>query len=155
MAGLYSNIVFETAGISWGTGAEKTVLQIIAPTNHRLVVQAMMIGLRGTSGLDVAPRIRIRRQTNAGTGGTAVTPVKRDSTDDETLQVTAFRGLYSGEPTSGDLLESWAINPLQHFKWWPDPEIGGIVVPGGTRLGLTIEWTTADYSLNAQITVEE
>lgn len=139
MAGV--GFVAATAEITSGTAAI-TLLQIVAPTNQRLKVREVSVSGKGVSNTGTPGKVRVLRQTSAGTMS-ALTPVKWDSTDDETLQVTA-QHTATAEPSAGNVLMIEEMHPQTGFCWQA-PFGGEIIVPGGTRLGVEI---TLDASIS-------
>ncbi len=132
----------QTAEIATGVAA-KTLLQIVAAANHRVIVKEVSISFKGVSPTDAPILARVLRLTTAGTMS-ALTLVKNNSSDDETLQTTGLHTA-SVEPTAGDVLISEEIHPQTGFLW--QATFGGeIVVPGGTRLGIDV---TAGTSVSA------
>jgi hypothetical protein len=134
-------------GIATGT-ALKTLLQLVAAANHRVVITEIGISFHGVTPTDAPILVQAMRQTTAGTMS-AATPVKRNSTDDETLQTTA-QHTATVEPTAGDVLKQWAIHPQGGLVYQPAPG-EEIVVPGGGKLGITV---TAGVSINADVYVD-
>src|SRR6187200_1914628 len=88
-------------GVVTGTAA-KTLLQLVAAANHRFVVKEIAVSFAGTSATDPPVLIEVLRQTTAGTM-TALSPVKANDADEETLQTTAQHTAIV-EPTAGDIL---------------------------------------------------
>lgn len=130
MAGLKCAAVAPDVSLSAAT--TKTVLQITAPTNQRLMVTQAKIWFHGVAPTDTPVQVRILRQTTAGTG-TSTTPVKND-VGSETIQSTAARN-FTVEPTAGDVLEHMRIHPQSGIPIiYPITE--EIPVPGGGRLGI-------------------
>jgi hypothetical protein len=127
-----------------GTTA-KTALQIVAPANHRVLIEEVGIFFDGTSVSAEPVVVEVLRQTTAGTMS-AATPVKRNSADDETLQTTA-QHTATVEPSAGDILDVWEIHPQSGWeKIYP---LGReIQVPGGTRLGIRL---TAPANVNCLV----
>jgi hypothetical protein len=127
------------SGIGLVASTWKTVGQIIAPANQRVLVWGWRLGLAGTVTTDPPVGVRLVVQTNAGTGGSSVTPVPLEDEMTETIQTTALAGPTSGtwgaEPTTGNLIKYLdTIHPQGRI-----PEIfllKPIVIKGGTRLGL-------------------
>ena len=132
----------QTAEITTGV-AKKTLLQVVAAANHRVLVKEISVAFKGTSPTDAPILVRILRQTTAGTMS-ALTPVKNNSADTETLQTTA-QHTATVEPTAGDVLMSEEVHPQTGLLW--QATFGGeIIVPGGTRLGIDV---TAGVSVSA------
>lgn len=131
MAGVNGELV--TGEVQTGT-ALKTILQLIAAANHRVLVQGFGIAFKGVSNTDAPVWVRVLRQT----GGTlsSLTPSKRNSSDDETLQTTG-KHTATVEPTPGNVLWSGYVHPQNsHTEWFPFGE--ELVVPGGGILGLEV-----------------
>lgn len=134
------------AGIGWRTnsgetslsaGVAKTALQVVAPTNQRLLITKFSICFKGIVSTDTPVKVRVLIQTSAGTSS-AGTVNKCNVSDDETLQTTS-RKTFTGEPTNAgdgseevDFLE---IHPQAAFIH--DFPLGREwIVKGGTRLGV-------------------
>jgi hypothetical protein len=140
MAGVRGKLV--TPEIATGTAA-KTLLQLIAASNHRVILKGFGVSFKGVTTTDPPVFVRLLRQTTAGTG-TTNNPVKVNSSDDETLQTTGTRAM-SAEPTASDVLWSGEVHPQNaHAEWFPWGE--EIVIPGGGRVGLEV---TSSVSVSA------
>lgn len=83
----------------------KTVLQILAATNQRVVVTALrFLGKQAAGGTDAPVKVKLTRSTaNFGTGTAQTagsgTYAKNDPSDSETVQ-TAVATNFTAEPTS-------------------------------------------------------
>ena len=91
----------------------KTVLQLVAPANHRLKVKSWGVFFDGTSATGEPVQVELMRQTTAGTM-TALTLRKTDDSIAEALQATAQHSA-TAEPTSGDLLMAAEVHPQSGF----------------------------------------
>jgi hypothetical protein len=143
MSGVRWNVV--SPSISTGTSL-KTLVQVIAASNHRILVEELNISFDGISNTAQPIKVEVLRQTTAGTV-TALTPVKGHDGDDETLQITAGHTA-TAEPTAGDILEIFFVHP-QGGRDWQAPFSKPFVVKGGGRLGVRV---TAAASVNAVVT---
>jgi len=133
MAGLRFAAVQEE--ISTGSGAWKTLVQVVAASNHRVKVEEIIISFKGTSNTATPIRVDILRQTDAGTAS-ALTLVKLDDSAGETLQTTAQHSA-SVEPSAGDVLASQYIHPQGGSHW--QARFGGeYLIGGGDRLGVRV-----------------
>lgn len=149
MAGVLGRV--PSGEVSLTAATAKTVLQIVAAANHRVKVNGIHIALKGIVVTDTPVKVRVLRQTTAGTMSPG-TPVKNNSADDETLQTTALVNA-SAEPTAGDVLETFEIHPQTQYRCFY-PLGQEIIVPGGGRLG--IELTAAqNQTATAGIDFEE
>lgn len=131
------------AGVASTTSA-KTVLQLVAPTNQRLRVTRLLLGLHGTSATAEPVLVELVRQSTAGTS-TAVTPVARNALGTETVQATAVKDC-AAEPTTVGVVYRTSLHPQASLELPLD-----LVVAGGTRLGLRL---TAAATVNADATFE-
>jgi hypothetical protein len=117
----------------------KTVLQIKAPANQRLVIKRLeVMGKQPAGGTDTPSKIRLTRSTaNFGTATGAATTDKNNPSNGETLQGT-YGYNFTAEPTSPtDAGRTWEVNPqlgviddLVQDKW--------IEVPGGQAINVEI-----------------
>lgn len=130
MADLFGAALTTAVALTGGTA--KTALQIVAPSNHRVKVTGWAVYFDGTNSVAVPIRVRVLRQTTAGTM-TALTPTKtalRAETLLTTAQMTA-----SVEPGAGDVVDSAFVHPQQGYevKFAPGQEI---TLGGTDRLGI-------------------
>jgi hypothetical protein len=121
--------------VSLSAATAKTVLQLVAPANQRLIIKRLSIFGKGTGTNDVPVRFRVLRQTTAGTMS-AGTVVKNNDSDDETLQATSLINA-SAEPTAGDVVLFGEVHPqsgyVEVFAYGQE-----LVVKGGGRLGVEL-----------------
>jgi hypothetical protein len=133
----------QTAEVALSAGVAKTVLQVVAATNHRVLIEAFNISFDGVSPTAEPVLVEVVRQTTAGTMS-ALTPVKLNTADDETLQATA-QHTATVEPTTTDVLFRQDIHPQTGWKEFR-PLGKEWVVPGGARIAVRC---TAPASVNA------
>ena len=124
----------QTAEIATGTDP-KTLLQLLAAANHRVVIKEWSISFKGTSNSASPIPVRILKQTTAGTMS-ALTLVKINKDDDETLQVTG-QHTASAEPTAGDVLMTVLVHPQVGYTWQA-PFGGELILTGAEYLGIEI-----------------
>lgn len=122
-----------TAEITLTAATAKTVLQLVAASNHRVKILEWGVYFSGVSVTAEPVVVTLMRQTTAGTMS-ALTPAKVDDSLAESIQTTA-QHTATVEPTSGDVLERKNIHPQAGYeKIYP---LGGeIKVGGGDRLGI-------------------
>jgi hypothetical protein len=118
-----------TAQVATGTSA-KTILQLVAASNHRVLIPRISISFEGVTPTDPPIQVVIRKQTDAGTAS-ALTLVKDNDNDDETLQTTA-QHTATAEPTGSDSLETRLVHPQG------SRDFGPFVLPGGDRIGVVV-----------------
>jgi len=140
MAGIRAVAV--TGEVATGT-SQKTLLQIVAASNHRVLISEIAISFRGTSNTAEPIEVEIARQTTAGTMS-ALTPEKMNESDQETLQTTA-QHTATVEPTTGNTVLRENVHPQGGYTWQA-PFGGELVVEGGNRLGVMV---TAGADVNA------
>jgi len=134
-----------TAAIATGT-ALKTLLQLVGASNHRVAVRSIAISFDGVSTTGVPILVEVLRQSTAGTMS-ALTPVKANDSDAETLELTA-QHTATAEPTAGDVVASMLVHPQsRHVFYFNPPQ----VIKGGGRLGVRV---TAAVSVNAVVMAE-
>lgn len=134
-----------TPQIATGT-ALKTILQIVAAANHRVIIPAFSVSFEGITPTDAPIQVDVQRQSSAGTGpGGALTLVKDNDSDDETLQTTAQygpSGTWTVEPTAGDVLARKLVHPQGRADFGP------FVIKGGGRLAVVV---TAPVSIDCTV----
>lgn len=151
MAGI--RFTCQTQQFTTGT-SELCVLQILAAANHRVKVREFSVSFTGIVNTDAPILCQLLRQSDAGSGGDALTPQKMDPTDDETIQTSALENLDgSAVPTETSELISEEVHPQGGYTWQA-PFGGEIVVPGSGRLGINV---TAAVAVNcvARMVCEE
>jgi len=131
--------IAEVNGVSTGTSI-KTLIQLVAATNHAIDVVEVGIGFHGTNNTNAPILVQLTRQGDAGTSS-ALTSVKADDSVGDTLDTTA-RDTFTGEPASNtDVLRSWSVHP-QTSMVYQLHDLAGVTVGAGDRLGLRV--TAAD-----------
>lgn len=135
-----------TAQIATGASA-KTLLQIVAVANHKVLLDEISISFNGVSNTAEPIKVDVLRQTTAGTM-TALTLVKDPDDWDETIQTTA-QHTATVEPTAGDVLMSEHVHPQQGYTWQA-PFGREIAIGGGDRVGIRV---TAAASVSAIVRV--
>lgn len=141
-----------TNPIATGTSA-KTLLQIVAASNHGVVIDEWSISFAGTSNTATPIRVDVVRQTDAGTMGTSASTIVKDPDDtDETLQTTR-QDTSSSEPTTTDILFTEHVHPQTGYTWQA-PFGRGIKIGGGDRLGIRVT-AAADVNAVCRVAGEE
>ena len=77
-----------TAEIALTAATAKTIMQLVAASNHRVKLLEWGVYFDGTSTTAEPVQVRLLRQTTAGTMS-SLTPTKNDDSLAETLQTTA------------------------------------------------------------------
>jgi hypothetical protein len=94
-----------TDPIATGTST-KTLLQLVAASNHAILIDEWSISFDGTSNTAQPIRVDVLRQTTAGTMGIGASTIKFDpDSPAETIQTTR-QDTATAEPTAGDILTS-------------------------------------------------
>lgn len=122
------------SGITTGTSA-KTLVQLIAAANHAVLLDDIEVAFNGVSATAEPIRIRVLRQTTAGTA-TSLTLVKDPDDAAETLQTTASHTA-TAEPTAGDVLLETYCHPQTGWSW-SVPRERAIKIGGGDRVGIEV-----------------
>ena len=142
-----------TGEVALSAATAKTVLQLTAPTNHRVKILGYGVFFDGTSTTAEPVEVVLQRQSTAGTM-TSLTPAKLDDSLAETLQSTA-QHTATAEPTSvsNGTLDVIEVHPQQGYeKLYPlgqEPIIGG-----GDRVGI-ICTAPATVNVRAKLIFEE
>lgn len=122
-----------TAEVALSAATAKTVIQLVAPTNQRLLMEKWGIYFDGVSPTAEPVQVRLVKQTTAGTMS-ALTPVKRGDPGAETLQATA-QHTATAEPTVTDVYDVKEIHPQTFYEFlWPSGKEQPVA--GGTRIGI-------------------
>ena len=123
-----------TAEIALTATTTRTVLQLVAAAQHRVKVSGWGIAFDGTSTTAEPVQVEVVRQTSAGTM-TALTIVKINESDAETIQTTAQHSATSTEPTTTDIIDAMEVHPQQGFeKLLPLGQ--EFIIKGGNRLAI-------------------
>ena len=86
-----------------------TVLQVTAPANTGITVRGFGISFDGIDGSEEPIRVKIARQTTAGTGGVAGFIGKLNNEDGRTTQSTVLQDIDTTSPTDGDILRKYFV----------------------------------------------
>lgn len=140
MAGII--VDFNSGEVSLTATVAKTVLQIAAAAHHRVKLLKACLSGKGIVVTDTPMKVRILRQTDAGTMTTGTNDVHRtvrDRSVDETLQTSVFINA-TAEPTPAGVHEMLELHP-QNMVMWYYPTGQEQIIKGGDRLGF--EFTAA------------
>lgn len=136
--------IAQTAEVALAAATAKTVVQIIAPTNHRVKILRWGVFFDGISGTAEPVQVALCRQSTAGTMS-ALTPVKADDSLAETLLTTAQYNA-TVEPTTGDVLDSVEVHPQSGYEIiYPLGQ--EMIIGGADRVGIVC---TAPATVNAR-----
>lgn len=126
--------VAATNSVALSANVAKTVLQVIAPANHRVKILGWGAFFDGVSATNTPVRIRLQRQTTAGTMS-ALTPTKTASRAESLLVIAQFNA--TAEPSNSDIIEQATCHPQQGYevKFAPGQEL---IIEGGGRVGIEI-----------------
>lgn len=139
-----------TGKISTGT-SKKTVMQVVAASNHAVLIDELSISFDGVSVTGTPILVEIARQTTAGTMS-SLTPVKDPDDAAETLQTT-MQHTATAEPTEGDVIMSEQVHPQSGYTWQA-PFGREIKIGGGDRLGIVVT-AAADVNAVARVSGQE
>lgn len=124
--------VAKTAEVALAAATAKTIVQLVAPTNHRVKLLRWGVSFDGTNATAEPVTVRLLRQTTAGTM-TSLTPVQVRPVA-ETIQATA-QHTATVEPTAGDVLDIQDVHPQTGYDYTFTPG-QEIVLAGGGRIGI-------------------
>lgn len=144
-------LIADTEGeIALTAATAKTVLQLVAASNHRIKILSFGVFFDGVNVVGEPVQVRILRQSDAGTMSSA-TP-RKIGVYSETLQTTAQKTA-TAEPSAGDVIDVFEVHPQNGYeKYWPLGQ--EIIVAGGGRIG--IECTAPEaVNVRAKFTAEE
>jgi hypothetical protein len=137
---------FTKSGISTGTSI-KTLIQIVAASNHKILIDEISISFAGTSNTAAPILVQVARNTDAGTMS-SLTGAKDPDDWDETMQTTG-QHTATAEPTQGTVIIDEYVHPQTGYTWQA-PFGKAIAIGGGDRLGIAV---TAGASVSAAVRV--
>jgi hypothetical protein len=143
MAGLRFSAGTEGTEVALTAATERTIIQVLAATNVRLLLHEFSISFDGVSATAEPVQVRLVKQTTAGSGSSAVTLRKHDSSKTETLQATAIKSPTS-EPTLDYAIKTWEIHPQAGMVY---PFRLPLDLAGATRYAITAK---APATLNCE-----
>lgn len=117
--------------------ATKTILQVLAPADRSISIHEVSMSFDGADATAVPIQVELVTQTDAGSGGTGVTPNKLDRPDGGTIETSALSGPTS-EPSLGDILKTWFIHPNGGALLYVVPEPEKFRLADGQRLALRV-----------------
>lgn len=143
--------IAQTPEVALTAETAETVLQLAAPSNHRVKVLRWAVFFDGTSGSAAPVEVILVRQTTAGTM-TALTPKKLDDSLSETLQTSA-QHTATAEPTATDVVDMIEVHPQSGFEII-FPLGQEVIIGGGDRLGIKCT-APAAVNVRAKMVFEE
>lgn len=124
MSAIFGSAV--TAEVALTAATAKTVLQVKAPTNHRVKILGWGVFFDGVSSTAEPVVVRLLRQTTTGTMS-ALTPGQVVPVAESILTTAAHTATV--EPTAGTVIESLEVHPQQGYEKMysqgQEPVIGG------------------------------
>ncbi len=122
----------------------ETIMQILAGTNHRVVIAGADISLQGTTPSNAPVIFDFLVQTTAGTAGSGATTVAevlqdRGQDEDPELTITCYDGSGAAEPTASSVIAEFSIHEQGTFPWRPEKPI---IVKTAERVGLRYKRAT-------------
>lgn len=143
-----------TAEVVLTTGT-KTILQVGAPANHRIVIKGFQMSFDGVSSTAGVLLVELVTQTTGTQSATAATAFKDVMGTTEAVQTTGLFN-FSAEPTLVNTVRSYNVVPQTGYEraFAPDEDIE---ISGGTRLGLRVTGYAGSTAVNvaAHLSVEE
>lgn len=137
-----------------GSGvAAHALMQLLAAAHHRVHIHELSVSFRGTNATHAPALVEIVRYSDAGTS-VALTPVKLNSGDNETIQTTARKTFTGTEPVATDILFSELITPNGGGYTWGGGNAGPLVLIGGERIGVRVT-SANDTPVNVRAVCEE
>ena len=152
MAGLAFKV--KSGEVALASGVAKTVLQVKAPANQRVLIKEVRImGKQAAGGTDSVVKVRVTDSSaNFGTAGSTPTPTKNNLGDPETVQTTAGAS-FSAEPTSPtDCGLEWEVQPQSAII---EPLMIPIVINGGHAKNFELTAPSGTPTLEVQVDCEE
>lgn len=133
-----------------------TLLQLVTPATRRAKLLEAWVSMTGVTPADTSVLVQLIRQTTTGTMS-AATPILIDPADPASL-CTGCQKIATVEPTSGDVLRSWYIDPTKStFPYrLPMSDIDGamIAMAVSTKLGLCLTPLTQVTAAKARATMD-
>lgn len=141
-----------TTEIALVSGTAKTLVQIAAPTNHRVKVVRWGVFFDGVSVSAEPASIRLLRQTSSGTMS-ALTANPLDDSLAETLQTLAQSNA-TAEPSAGAVVDTIEVHPQTGYEMiYPLGQ--EVIVGGGDKLGIECTLNSNGVNAKAKLIFEE
>jgi len=141
-----------TSEILLTSGSAKTLVQIAAPSNHRVKVVRWGVFFDGVSVSAEPASIRLLRQTSSGTMS-ALTANPLDDSLSETLQTLAQYNATS-EPSAGAVVDTLEVHPQTGYEIiYPLGQ--EVIVGGGDKLGIECTLNSNGVNAKAKLIFEE
>ncbi len=115
----------------------RTLFHVLAPTNHRITIWGLDIGMKGSTPATAPVPLDWCIQSTAGTGS-ALAPQYQDRGIDDAKLATLTKD-FTAEPTFGAILIEFPMHQQAVVLWRPPYPI---IVKGGERVGLRYKSAT-------------
>ncbi len=137
----------EDSAISLAAATTKTLVQLVAATNHGITIVSFGVGFNSIAAGDEPIQCRLQIQTSAGTSGASTKINHRNHALDghETFDTTG-RDLFTVEPSKDTNFPTRLIHPTSGFEIWY-PEGGPIEIGSAERIGLEVISGTLNITL--------
>lgn len=145
MAGMMFTASKSAVALSAATA--KTVVQVVAATNHAVRVWGLSVSFNGVSNTDEPALVQLVRQSDAGTAS-ALTPQKKNDSDGDTIDATA-QHTATVEPTGSTVVWEGYCHPQTGLSEFFN-EKTAIHIGAGDRIGVKV---TAPDAVSCTVTV--
>ena len=142
----------QTAKIALAAASPRTVLQIQAPSNHRVRILGWGVFFDGATASAVPAEVRVLRQTTSGTMTSGAPKEVLTPSISETPQVSTYYNA-TAEPAAGGGLDMVMCHPQQGYevRFPPGQEP---IIEGGGRVGIEVT-APAVVNVRAKFIYEE
>ena len=128
----------QDSGISVVAETAKTLVQLVAGTNHGITIVAWGVGFNSVAAADEPIACRLQIQTSAGTSSASTQIDHRNHALDgnETID-TAGRDAFTVEPSKDTNFPTRLVHPTSGYEIW-FPEDDEIKIGSAERIGLEV-----------------
>jgi hypothetical protein len=124
-----------------------TVCQLLAATNHGIRLAEIHVAFAGTNNTHVPIKVDLMLQSDAGTGGDAVTIEHADQQQSgETFDTSALKQIDSSDPTDTSAYRKWLVHP-QTGLVYQFSDIATVDIGAGDYVGLKCTATSDDIDV--------
>ena len=141
MAGILA--IAQTGEVALTAATGKTVVQITAPANHRVLVKRWGVFFDGTAPLNEPVQVTLKTQSSAGTMSSLT--INKITPGSEIVQTTALQNA-TVEPTGVAVLDVAEVHPQSGYEVI-FPLGQEVILEGGQRIGIFV---TAPQAVNCR-----
>ncbi len=143
-----------------GSGSPTLLLLATSGADVGIVIKEVSVSFQGIVTTEAPYEVELLRCTDAGTGGSSLTPRAMNQAVVEgtiSSQTTATKGTFSAEPAASDVIKNWHVHPQTGltYPFPPNQELVCIETGGAAYIAVRLVVPTVSVDCEVYMVWEE